>query len=561
MRSRLALSSRALTPPPALTRALALAALAAQAACSADEPLTAPVESPRVGPTLALSANPVNNQPQLPKVRLSTSLVTSSSGGRTITVKAGGSLQNAIDAAVPGDVIVLQAGATFTGNFRLKKKSGTGWITIRTSTSDSYLPPGKRVKPTDASKLARLMTPNNMYVLKTELGAHHYRLIGLEITHPTSLEYQQGLLVLGDGSSAQNYLSEVATDIIVDRSYIHGQSSTHQKRCVALNSARTVIMNSHISQCASNWSDAQAIGGWNGPGPFLIENNYLQAGSMHIMFGGSDPMISNLVPSDIEIRRNHFSRPTSWKGKWDVKNLIELKNAQRVLIEGNVFENNWADAQTGFAFVWKSVNQNGRCTWCVVRDVTFRYNRVRRVPGAFTITSKSGSYSAINASRIAITHNIFEQMDTLVFTGSHRVVQLQGSLADVTVNHNTIATRPYHLIWYAGGTATRFDFRNNVAELGSYGVKGSSTSEGSPSLSKFSPYYTFGRNVVVRTKTATYPSDNYYPSRVSSIGFVGASTGNYRLSSSSPYKGKASDGTDPGANIAEVERLTAGVVQ
>ena len=44
--------------------------------------------------------------------------------------------------------------------------------------------------------------------------------------------------------------------------------------------------------------------GWNGPGPFLIENNYLEAAGENVMFGGSDPSIANLVPSNITIRRN-----------------------------------------------------------------------------------------------------------------------------------------------------------------------------------------------------------------------------------------------------------------
>ena len=41
--------------------------------------------------------------------------------GKMISVNAGGNLQTAIDQANPGDVIELQAGATFTGNFTLRK--------------------------------------------------------------------------------------------------------------------------------------------------------------------------------------------------------------------------------------------------------------------------------------------------------------------------------------------------------------------------------------------------------------------------------------------------------
>ena len=77
--------------------------------------------------------------------------------GATFTVNAGGSLQAAIDAAQPGDTIVLQAGATFTGPFTLRAKNGTAYITIRSSTADSQLPPaGTRITPAHAPLLAKI---------------------------------------------------------------------------------------------------------------------------------------------------------------------------------------------------------------------------------------------------------------------------------------------------------------------------------------------------------------------------------------------------------------------
>jgi hypothetical protein len=72
------------------------------------------------------NAEPVVNQPrpatlppgepEPPRVFLDTTYVTPA--GKTINVAAGGAVQAAIDQAQPGDVIMLQAGATFTGNFR-----------------------------------------------------------------------------------------------------------------------------------------------------------------------------------------------------------------------------------------------------------------------------------------------------------------------------------------------------------------------------------------------------------------------------------------------------------
>jgi hypothetical protein len=79
--------------------------------------------------------------------------------------------------------------------------------------------------------------------------------------------------------------------------------------------------------------------------------------------GGNDPTIPNLVPWDIEIRGNHFYKPLSWRVgdpsyagiHWLVKNLFELKNAPRVVIEENTFEHNWLDGRMVLASFSPSV--------------------------------------------------------------------------------------------------------------------------------------------------------------------------------------------------------------
>ena len=53
--------------------------------------------------------------------------------GPTIAVPAGGDFQGALNAAQPGSVITLQAGATYTGPFTLPNKAGAGWIYIESS--------------------------------------------------------------------------------------------------------------------------------------------------------------------------------------------------------------------------------------------------------------------------------------------------------------------------------------------------------------------------------------------------------------------------------------------
>jgi len=542
--------------------ALAFAATAILAACAEDS--TAPLTAPdRPTPSLALTASPTSVQPELPRTFLNTTYVPPT--GKIIKVNAGGDLQAAINAAAPGDVVVIQAGATFytkTGYY-LPKKSGTGFVTIRTSTSDAYLPVGRRVSPADAAKMPKLVTTSMSPALRTgNAGADRYRIIGLELTASTAVTGAYTLVAIGNGTY-QKSAAYVPTWIILDRVYIHGHSNLNLKRCLGLDGASSAVIDSYLDRCHGRRQDSQAIQGWNGPGPFKIVNNYLAGAGEVVMFGGADPRIANLVPGDIEFRRNHVTRPTAWKDVWTIKNLIEFKNVQRILLEGNVLENNWAAGQSGMALVWKSVNQQGSCTWCVVKDVTFRYNKVRRVPGVVNLFSTQGSFTAVKAHRVSVSHNVFDQLDTLSFTGLNRVFQLGGSLTDVTINHNTVANYPHYLAYFVNGTITRLDMRNNIAQAGSYGVKGDGSKAGSETLEDFTYSYQFVRNAVVRSasSTVTYPGENYFPTSTSGIGFVNMVGGNYRLASTSPYKGKASDGTDPGANIDLVEQHTAGVVR
>src|SRR5439155_2472803 len=148
--------------------------------------------------------------PQLPQVSLDTTYVAPS--GLIITVTAGGDLQGALDAAQPGDVIELEAGAIFTGNFTLPAKSGTGWIYIISSALAS-MPEGTRVTPAQAALKPKIVTPNSSSALTTAADAHHYRFLGLEITGTLAdtISTQYNLVALASG-----------TDFVVDRCYIHG---------------------------------------------------------------------------------------------------------------------------------------------------------------------------------------------------------------------------------------------------------------------------------------------------------------------------------------------------
>jgi PKD repeat protein len=227
-------------------------------------------------------------------------------------VPAGASLQAAINAAQPGDVIELQAGATYTGNFVLPVKSGASYITIR-STPDARLPgPGQRINPAlHRALLAKIRSGNSMSALTTAPGAHHWRLQLLEFN--ANAGGFSDIIKLGSGDFDQNSLSQVPYELEIDRCYIAGDPMLGQKRGIALNSKSTRIVGSVIVDIKGVGMDTLAISGWNGPGPYVIENNYLEAAGENVMFGGGDPKIAGLVPSDITLRMNHMVKPRSWQ--------------------------------------------------------------------------------------------------------------------------------------------------------------------------------------------------------------------------------------------------------
>lgn len=456
----------------------------------------------------------------------------SGSTGRTIRVDGGpdaaDKLQLALNSAEPGDVIELKAGAIFAGNFTLPEKRGDAWVTIRPSAEVVLPPQGLRITPGISPALPQILTPNADAALKTAPRAHHYRLVGIEISIGASVRQNYGLVLFGDGSGAQRTLDAVPHDLILDRCYLHGNATGELRRGVALNSARAAVVDSYIAGCQGAGYDTQAIAGWNGPGPFKIVNNYLEGAGENVMFGGADPAIPNLVPSDIEFRDNYCAKPLAWRAGEQptgaaregqhpsVKNLFELKNARRVLVEGNVFERNWADAQNGFAILLTVRNQDGSAPWSVVEDITFRGNVVRSVGAGLNLLGRDYNQSSQQLKRVRIEQNLFEDMGGAPWGGNGCFLQITESSC-IVVDHNTIF-HTGNVVTVYGQPSTDFAFTNNVARHNEYGVFGDGVGWGKAALDKYFPASQFTGNVLTGGRRELYPAGNFFPSALDSSG-------------------------------------------
>ncbi len=606
-------------------------------------------------------------------------MLTTTARAATLTVAAGGDLQAALNAAHPGDIVTLQPGATYTGSFILPNKgSVSDYITIRSAAPDRDLPPpGIRITPASAPYLPKLKSPTSTPALRTAAGANHWKILFVEFQ--ANANGYGDIVTLGAGDSSQTELSQVPYALVMDRVYVHGDPALGQKRGIALHSSDTAVINSYVSDCKAVGQDSQAIFGSNGPGNYIIENNYLEGAAENFMLGGADPTIRNLVTTNVVFRRNLLRKPLAWRDpiiatpvgvsatvatgngslpagayyykvvarraagqtnkatsapsvevsatvpygstggitiswtpvagaddylvygrsagsenvywktttpyfadsgaagtsgtpgtkgtKWAVKNIFELKNAQDVLVEGNVFENLWVADQPGYPIVFTPRNQYGNTPWVVVQRVLFSHNIVRHTAGGVNILGIDNLAPSQRTNNISVIDNVFDDLTASAWGSGSRPFQLGAGPDAITIDHNTIITTDATIVSLYGGSATsptpitNVRITNNMSAHNSYGINGSNYQPGMSSITAYLPESIVLGNVLAGGSASKYPAGNYFPTESAwQSGFADYAACDYHLGPASPLKGAATDGSDPGANIDSVIAETANAV-
>ncbi|HVM94519.1 MAG TPA: hypothetical protein VMT67_16980 [Terriglobales bacterium] len=552
---------------------------------------------------------------QLPQACYYTGLDGTPSPGKQIRVGAKDDLADALKNAKCGDTLLLPAGATYeVHNLPGKKCDDQHYITIRTDTPDSKLPPeGSRISPAwagvaslpgrpafaqpagGATKLLPtiIAKPNNGVVV-----GDHLRFIGIEWT--TAPDEHITRMIATDHSE----------DVIFDRNYMHAGEGSEVGHGVGmvLGSHKIAVINSYLSgfNCIARkgaCTDATAVGGAHSLDPFgtfKIYNNFLEASGENILFGGGG---SEYNPTDIEIRRNHFFRPMIWKEgepgytpspkgtPYIVKNHLELKSAIRILIEANLLENCWGGfTQNGFSFVLAPVSQGSHCPKCRVNDVTVRYNRVRRVGGVLTVATKhaperKGGGSPEDGGRMSIHDLIADEVHDRDFKGAGTFLKYMSAMIiihDVAIDHVTsFGPGPLMSVSDKGERMPNFSLTNSVFAIGgerrpvvpaapkSCAVAALRAGPQAVFDACFSNYH-FDHNLLASEWASGFPKGNVVVSKPKDLEVRDLKDGiakDPRLchdagngcSKRSPGAGAASDGRDMGADVDAVEAAIAGV--
>jgi hypothetical protein len=433
---------------------------------------------------------------------------------------------------------------------------------------------------------------------------------------PSAVRIHQHLLLLPDLIQIGN----VGVDhVIFDRDWCHGDENQDETTFCLSTSADSYIavidsyMNdfyciSGIGACTDSHPIQGGTNTLNSTPETVVKvvNNFLEGSGQSIQEGGGP---SKTTVGDIEFRLNTLFKPKQWNPSDPsyngginghaliTKGVFELKNAQRVLFEGNQITNDWGGfTQDGAAILLTPKSQAKRgvsqCITCFVSNVTMRYSTLNTVGviGEFeAIKDDAGGLSSGGTGWSV--HDLAGdnlQYPTCYKCGNGEIAISESpdvsggqTLSYITVNHVTgvlASTAPNSgdalglsgALISSGNNLSNVVFTNNLftTGIGTQNLIGGGvttncaykqTSGANMITACFSPS-TFGGNCFIHNGSVVWPGAN-----VTSVASYSAVFMNYNNGNGGNYmvaagacKGAGLDGLDPGANISEVASVVAG---
>lgn len=394
-----------------------------------------------------------------------------------ITIPAGADLQAALS---QGGALELEASATFAsvGGFRI----GAPGTILRGA--------GGNVVSGDGGAALRVLT--------------EMRSASIETLTPQVTRSDIGIQI-GRNDTDQTTI-EAAPDGVRIRGVI--VPSLRGKRAIEVDAANVEILDCDIRDVYHEAGlDSQAVWIGNAPGPVRIEGGYFEGASETIMCGGDKMKIPNCRPTGLTIRQATITKPLAWQtaGIPKVKNLLELKDGNDVLIEDCEFSNSWKSAQDGYCFMF-TPSQGGS-----VRNVVVKNCRVSNVGGIVNITGTDASNLNPDRTQISMFGGDY-RTNKLAMGGTGRFCLITRGPEYFIVDGATIAHEGSAFIEY-GDKASMDLLRitNCIWNYGSYGIRIGGYNHGDNSLGLIRTITIEGNTIsgAAAAFRARYPDNTY----------------------------------------------------
>jgi hypothetical protein len=484
--------------------------------------------------------------------------------GWTTTSVGAGQLQTEINNAScspQGTILELAAGSTHTLTLSLPNKTCAAgkWIIIRTATAGNYSAEGTRLDPTLYTNLAKIHTTGSNAITTAD-SANSYRFIGVEIGYTDAVTSATSCLVRIFSVSATR--ATLPHHIIFDRVYFRGTPRASSKCAVEMNGNYIAVIDSYASEFHTTSPDAQVFAARCADGPFFLRNNYGQGSDEGFLFGGGDCNIDGAVPSDIEVDRSHFHKPTHWLTgaadfwggtAWSVKNGFECKDCKRLLVRRSLFEGSWIGTQSGTCANLKSSTSGGVVATGSLEELIFEDSICRSTWAGLVFTGKDTSNfdtTTWRTTRVWVRHILFEGCGG---GSADFILQLLGAPnRGVTIERVTAAC-PVQFRTMTGSTPgvghLNWRIRDSIFRIsaGGLGFRADGQTEGNNTLGTYLPGVSFTANALIGMASGSYTnySGNSFPAAVGDV-FTDANCGAVGANCtpiSPTYDGKGADVT------------------
>ena len=494
-------------------------------------------------------------------------------GGRVVRPLSGDDLQKAFNEARFGDIIVLASGLTYEGPFVVPPAaSGSGaWVYV-VSDNLTDRPEHTRVAGAALDDMPKLTTYDAAdTTLTIRKGTSRYRFSGVEIAsdYDVRTSTQYGIVKIGQGGTGR------ASEIVFDRCYIHGTATGNTRDGLLIYAVdKCGITENHISECHATGSVGYGIHLAYAPSQVTIENNRIEAAGINVFVGDNT---STSDATDVVLRGNNVYKPHEWKVghadyvgvNWSVRAMLELRGAERVLVESNTFEQNWLESADGRMVILANPYDGD------VQHVTFRRNILRENRGYSVISATTGTGTG-EWGELLIEDNL--AVDVQKYSGGYAsyTFSIAGGTGRVTGDYacrnNTVVTTTLSgTTSLLGIISAETDadalplvrFYNNIGTSGTYGVYAGGTTQSH--LEAYTVEHYFDSNALIDGTSSYHTPDDgddwtdfWYPDNNADVGFVSCSfeyvPADYALRSGTTYaSGSAKSGTDGedlGCNIS-----------
>jgi hypothetical protein len=474
---------------------------------------------------------------------------------------------------------------------------------------------------TPGTYTAQIVTPNSTEALTFTAGTNHVRIMGIEFTRTAGTGFVGELIKVGQVGNVDHIIFDrdwLHGDENEDETESAGSFNAVSYIAVVDSYANDFYCISVSGSCTDSHPFFGGVNTTNSTTEEVVKitNTFLEGAGENYISGGG---VSNTTPQDQEFRLNTFWKPRQWNpadpyyipnasgNPFVVKNFFETKNVIRLFKEGNQYSNNWGGfSQNGEAWKLVAVNQaNGatnQCPNCQATNIVARYEMVSssctlgsiemngNANGALPAAENSISIHDIVADNLGYPYcigalNTFPNADaTMNMLEAKSVATTAQILFGATVNHVSMI-HAYNAPTLVGAlglggplTSTGFqqynmNFTNNVLLSQTNGTQfvagdGSSncadTTKGTPMLTACG-WQAAGSSVTgdcfINNGSIPWPSGNVTSLANQSAAYTNWNSGlngTYTLATGNACKGQATDGSDPGANIALINSILAG---